>query len=385
MSAMFFLAISATDIFVSSLPEMVRDFNSTPNHVNLIVSMHYISFAFMSIFSGEFSNRFGRRPILLAGLAIFSIASALIPLVPSINMVIFLRVIQAIGSSFIIIIPRLLLKDCMDEQEQISANGTLLIALIISPAIAPVIGAQLATLWGWKSCFVFSAVLGFVLLDVAIKILPETNFNKITQFAPCRHYWQIYSSLLKNRLFWTLSIFYAAGLGSYSAFIGISSYLYINSWHVSPQTYSLTYIFISAAYLIGNRFMKFLNKKNIKPTTIIGIGIYITAAGSLIVALSIFFSNTVLLIAIVTCGTIFMRTANAISNPPVQVRIINKFPEYSAQSLGITMCLGLLTSGLSVSMVTIFHNTPLIGLIIVSGFFALISLTAFYFNRKRLE
>jgi DHA1 family bicyclomycin/chloramphenicol resistance-like MFS transporter len=97
-------------------------------------------------------------------------------------LIILLRVVQAFGCAVIIIVPRLVLKDCMDEREQITANGILLMGLIISPAIAPVIGAYLAKFWGWRSCFALSGVFGIILVVWGYFVLPETNRNQLLHF-----------------------------------------------------------------------------------------------------------------------------------------------------------------------------------------------------------
>jgi len=82
MTAMFFLGSSATDIYISSLPEMVRAFHASATTVNLTLSLYSLGIAFAVLFVGEFSGKFGRRATLLYGVATFSIASLLIAVIP---------------------------------------------------------------------------------------------------------------------------------------------------------------------------------------------------------------------------------------------------------------------------------------------------------------
>jgi DHA1 family bicyclomycin/chloramphenicol resistance-like MFS transporter len=119
MTILFFLGVSATDIYVPSLPQMVKDFHTVPSNVNLTISSFSMSIAFFVLFTGEISNRYGRRRVLIAGVTIFGIAAFLMSIINNLWLMILLRSIQAIGAAVILIVPRLILKDSMNEQEQI--------------------------------------------------------------------------------------------------------------------------------------------------------------------------------------------------------------------------------------------------------------------------
>lgn len=386
LTAMMMLGVSATDIYIASLPQMVIDFHSKPDTINLTLSSFSIAIAFGVLFIGEISSRYGRRNTLITGVTCFTIASFLIAIVPSVKLIIFFRIIQALGCSTITIIPRQIFKDSMDENEQISANGVLLMALIISPAIAPVIGAFLAQHLGWKSCFVFSGIFGAILLYRTYKILPETNTTPISKFTPIMDYSKNYFSLLTNRAFITLTMLYACGVAAYYSFIGISSYLYISYWHFSPLRYSYVFIWVSLAYFLGNLIMRILNKRRMEPVSLIGIGVYSTLGGAMLVIFSavILPKGSNILIFMVTFSILFMRLANAEINPPVQAKIMNKFNDISAQALGLNFCIGYLLSSLAMYLVTVLPFSPLANMAIMSSGFILLCTFAFVYNRDLL-
>jgi len=379
---MFFLGVSATDIYIASLPQMVADFHSTPQTVNLTLSSYSIGIAFGVLFTGELSNRFGRRKVLLWGVSCFSIAAGLITFAPTIWGIIILRVIQSFGCAVILIVPRLILKDCMDEREQVHANGVLLMGLIISPAIAPVLGAYIATYLSWHYCFLFSAVAGFILVAITKKILPETNLERISRIPSLQRYLKGYLSLLKNRIFITLTLIYASGVGAYFAFIGISSYLYIGYLHISPIKYSYVFLGLSAAYLTGNQLMQLLNRKKAPLVNIIGIGVYSTASGVVILIITLFFDNLTVIALLATIGVLLMRVANALINPPTQIKIMSHFHTQSAQALGLNMCIGFSVNSLATYMVTMLPTYPLLSFVLTSGIFIGICLAAYKLNHK---
>ena len=178
MASMFFMGMAGTDIYISALPRMVSEFKTTPNVVNLTISIYTIGVAIFVVFADVLSNRFGRKPIILTSLSIYTVTSFLISVSPSVWLIIALRFIQSLVG-LLFICTRQVLKDIMDQREQVRANGIILAGLIISPAIAPVIGAYLTHHLGWRSCFVFNGLLGSVILGFTLKILPETNHSKL--------------------------------------------------------------------------------------------------------------------------------------------------------------------------------------------------------------
>jgi hypothetical protein len=153
---------------------------------------------------------------------------------------------------------------------------------------------------------------------------------------------------------------------------------------MSPQHYSMLYLWLSGAYLSGNQIMQYLNGKSLAADKIIRIGVYSTVFGALVVSSAWFLSTAEVALIVVTAGVFFMRAANALINPPTQIRIMSHFNQDSAQALGLNMCLGFTLSSCAISLVTLFANQPLTGLILVSGFFALLAGGIYHFNRKIL-
>lgn len=385
LTCMLFMTMAATDIYVPSLPEMVNYFHTTSTIINFTLSVYSLGIAIGVLFVGELSNRFGRRNILIYGSILFTIMAFSIAASHNIYLIIFLRFIQSLATSTIIIVPRLILKDCMDEREQIKSNGILLIGLIVSPAIAPVIGAYLAHYFHWQMCFIANGVFALILTLICIKMIPETNQKRIEKFDTLSNYVTSYISIFKSRTFLALTIIYSGAVGAYYGFISVSSYLYINDWHWTSVNYSYLYLIISAAYLIGNVYMQKLNKKRIDPIKIISMGVYSTLLGVIILSLSIFFFHTVWIAALlVSLGVIFMRAANAIINPTTQVRMMTLFSDKSAQALGLNMFLSFFMSSVTTYLTTIFPQYPLQSLVIVSLVFIIIAVLAFAMNKKLL-
>lgn len=363
------LGVSSTDIYVSSLPQMAKDFGASPNLVNLTISLYTLAMAASVLFTGILSNRFGRRKTILSGILAFTIASFMIGAASSIHLVILFRIIQAIGCGFIAIVPRLVLKDTMTANEQVHATGILTMGIVLSPAIAPSIGALLAKYWGWRSCFDLSGIGGIIMLIIGYFIIQETNTTPIKQLKSVFSYGKEYFNLLKDQVCVYITVFNAFTFAIYFVFIGISSYLFIDTLQMTPLMYSYLFIIIAMGYFAGNSLMMVLNKHHFSPIKIMNIGIYTSLVGLFFLISSVIFTNKLAIIISVTGGVIIMRAASALIIAPAQVKILEHFKERGALALGMSSAMQFACASIAISLVALFHNSALSGLIGVSIMF----------------
>ena len=364
------LAVSSTDIYISSLPQMTIDFNTSPNLINLTISIYTLTMAVTVLFAGILSNRFGRRKIILLGIISFTIASFLISTANSIYVVILLRVVQAFGCACLAIVTRLVLKDTMSAKEQVHATGILVMGIVLSPAIAPSVGAFLAQHWGWKSCFDLSGIGGIILSIAGYFIVQETNATPVKQLNSFHSYILDYGKLLSDKICVYFAILNSFTFAIYFVFIGISSYLFIDHYQMSPLVYSYLFIVIALGYFGGNSLMMLLNRRHHSQLAIINMGIYASMVGLFVLLASLLMTNNKIgAIIAITAGVIIMRAASALIIAPAQVRILEHFKERGALALGLSTAAQFGCASLAVSLVAIFHQTALLSLVGVTIIF----------------
>lgn len=382
MILLLFVSQACTDIFVPGLPEMSHEFASSIKQMNLTISVYIYAQAFFFLIIGVISDLFGRRRVLLACIPLQIIASFAIAMTNSLTLLIILRVIQALGSSAIYIILRLVIKDTLTKEEQIHATGMLLIGLVLSPALAPVIGAHLINWWNWRACFIIiGASMTGLVIWLAI-LLPETNL-RIQQFRnefSFKAQLANYTGVLQDRLFIMLIILVGGTFASYYGFIAISSYMYIDEYHTSNTLYSYTYVAIAAAYLLGNRIMLWLNKEQVRPWRIIQYGLIISCIGVTVMISSLFGQTHIFLIlGLATFGSLLIRLATAFINPPIQVLVMNYFGNAGSNAIGLLSCLQYVFAGFGTAVVSGLPFVPSVNLVVSSILFTLISLVGYYF------
>ena len=124
---------------------------------------------------GPLSDRFGRRPVLLAGLALTAAASVLAISVGTVGSLIVARVLQAFGASAGIVVSRAIIRDLFDRNRAASMIGLVATVMVVVPTLGPLIGGLLDTGFGWESIFLFTAITSAMVVVWAAIALPETR------------------------------------------------------------------------------------------------------------------------------------------------------------------------------------------------------------------
>lgn len=186
------------DTYLPSFHEIGEKLNATPLEVQQTLSVYLFSFALMTLWHGAISDRFGRRNVILVALGLFAVASAGCTLATSIEHLWFWRAMQGMTAGAGIVISRAIVRDLFDgaAAQRLMSQMTMMFAL--APAIAPVVGGWLQTLFGWRSVFAFLVVSTAALWLACWKLLPETlPPEKRQSLRPAylgRTYWAVMTS-----------------------------------------------------------------------------------------------------------------------------------------------------------------------------------------------
>ncbi|MEB0033144.1 MFS transporter [Undibacterium sp. RTI2.1] len=387
MVLLLFSTQACTDIFLSGLPLIAREFGVSMDVSNLTISVYNYSQAFFVLFIGVVSELWGRRSVVLSCLLIHIAASVWIALCTAMPAMIALRAAQALGSAAVYIVLRLIIKDTMDKKAQIHATGLLVVGLVLSPILAPVLGAWIVKVSNWRNCFWAIALFEIPLFAWAWVVICESNHRQKefrANFSMKTHLLSYYS-VLENNYFLGLALIVGAAFAAFYAFISISSFMYINQYGMSETNYAYLFIGIALAYLLGNRMMSKLNASNVTPQKIVGIGIYTSMLGTSVILAQMFTHDTMLTVGLITLGTCLLRLATALINPPVQVIVTNYFRDKGAHALGLLTCIQYCFAGIGTMVVSDLSFQPSANFTISTVGFITLSLMGYLFvSRKTL-
>jgi DHA1 family bicyclomycin/chloramphenicol resistance-like MFS transporter len=385
MVLLLFATQACTDIFLSGLPMIAKEFGATMEVTNLTISIYNYSQAVVVLFIGVISDLRGRRATILTCLALHIGATIWIALSSSISWIIIMRVLQATGSAAVYIILRLIIKDTMDKKAQIHATGLLVVGLVLSPILAPVLGAWIIHLSGWRNCFWAIALFEAPLFAWAWMTISETNHKQAAFRSSFRlkNHFLSYVAVLQERYFLGMALIVGSVFAAFYAFISISSYLYINQFGMQQTSYAYVFIGIAVSYLIGNRLMSKLNADNLPPQRIIGLGISVSLVGAACILGELVTRHPLVIIALITLGTCLLRLATALINPPAQVVVTNHFHERGSHALGMLTCVQYSFAAIGTMVVSGLPLTPSGNFMFSTSLFVALSLVGYLFAFKR--
>ncbi len=241
------------DIFLPSLPDMTREFNTGVSQIQLTLSVFIAGFAFAQLIYGPLSDHYGRRPVLLGGIILYFAASLLCLTGTSIHALIAGRFLQALGACAGPVLSRAIVRDIYPRDQAPRILATMASAVSIAPALGPLLGGFLHARFGWHSNFVVMALFGAVLLLASWKLLPETNRQKDQHALSPLHMLGNYGRLLTDPVFLgstlTLSFLFA---GMFS-FISGGSFVLIDVIGVRPEHFGFCFAAVIAGFMIGSQ------------------------------------------------------------------------------------------------------------------------------------
>jgi DHA1 family bicyclomycin/chloramphenicol resistance-like MFS transporter len=162
------------DTYIPAFSGIAHSLGATPVQMQQTLSAYLFGFAFMSLFHGAISDSLGRRPVVLWGLAAFTLASAGCALSQSIGQLVFFRAMQGLTTGAGIVVARAVVRDMFDPTQAQKVMSQITIYFGVAPAIAPIMGGSLFVHLGWHSVFWFLTGVGIILWIANYKLLPET-------------------------------------------------------------------------------------------------------------------------------------------------------------------------------------------------------------------
>jgi DHA1 family bicyclomycin/chloramphenicol resistance-like MFS transporter len=162
------------DTYIPAFAGIARALHATPVEMQQTLSAYLFGFAFMNLFHGALSDSFGRRPVVLWGIAVFTLASAGCALSQTVGQLVFFRAVQGLSTGAGIVVSRAVIRDMFPPWQAQKVMSQVTIYFGVAPAIAPIIGGWLFVHAGWASIFWFLTGVGVVLWLWNFKLLPET-------------------------------------------------------------------------------------------------------------------------------------------------------------------------------------------------------------------
>jgi len=330
---------------VPSLPLLAAMFAAPAGAVQLILTLFLAGIAVGQLVCGPISDRFGRRPVLIAGLVLFLAGTGVWGLAWSLPMLIFGRVIQACGGCAGMVLGRAIVRDLFDRERSASAIATITMAMSLAPSISPAIGAYLAEWIGWRADFALLGVLGAAILVLTITRLEETHRNPVPTSPAAMS--RSFVLLLRSPAFLGFALTTAFTSASWFSFLASAPYLLSQVLHEPPSTYGLMILMPMAAYILGNAGVTRLSVGiGSGPLLILGLALSLVSGVMLAVWCLVGLSAWSLFVPMAISSV-----GNGLSQPPAIAAGLSVYPRIAGSASGLLGFLQMMTAALGTWLV----------------------------------
>jgi len=348
----------STDIYLPALPGMGSFFGVSADLTNLTLVLFFVIFSFGMLVWGPLSDKYGRRPILLFGLILYIAASIACAAAWGIWPLIIFRCLQAAGGSAASAVATAMVKDVYEGRRQESVLAVVQSMVVLSPAIAPVLGAFMLPYTSWRGLFAVLGIIGVVSLAGAL-LLTETIPVRSTRSVAASL--RRIGTVIKNPGFAALLLVFSLVSTASLAFIADSSYIYEDSFGLSQQWYSFYFAFNALALIAGPFLYLRLSRSFSRGSVIVASFVTMIAGGVLIFFLG---STGPLVFALVLFPASLM---SACVRPPGAYLMLSQQKEDTGSAAALINCAGLLFGSAGMALVSMDAESLVHGLGMIYG------------------
>lgn len=251
IAAMTAVGPISIDMYLPAFPLMEREF--AEQGVERTMASYLIGIALGQLFYGPISDRFGRKPPMYFGFALYVIGGLGCVFATSMTMLIVMRVFQALGACAALVIGRAIVRDRCQPEEAARAFSTLMMIISLGPIVAPTLGGWVVTVFGWRAVFVFQAVMGAVLLVAMHRMMTESRDPAHVVPLSLAQIARSYGGLLSDRQFLGYSLIAGFSIGTLFCFVSGSPMVMTDLYGLSPQQFGWMIGANGVAFMVASR------------------------------------------------------------------------------------------------------------------------------------
>jgi DHA1 family bicyclomycin/chloramphenicol resistance-like MFS transporter len=359
LAALAMIGPFTIDTYLPSFPHIAADFSATPAQLQQTLSLYLFTTALMTLFHGTLSDSFGRRPVILASLAVYILASAGCALASGLPQLLFWRAVQGLAAGAGIIVGRAIIRDSREGPEAQKLMSWVTMIFGLAPAVAPVIGGWLQGLAGWRSIFWFLAALGAGLFAATVLRLPETHPAAARQPFRAAVLMQNYGRLGRDLKLVLLCLTIAFNFSGFFLYVVSAPAVIYDLLGLGETDFAWLFVPGIAGVMIG-AYLSGRSARALPPARAVGLGYVVMAAAA---ALNLAYCAgwppalpwTVLPVMLYTVGMSF-------AMPGASLLALDLFPRLRGMTSSLQGFAHSLFAGLTAGLVSPFVSASALGL-----------------------
>ena len=285
LAALTAITALSIDMSLPAQPTLAATFNVSSATAQLTLSVFLIGFACAQLITGYLSDAFGRRRIMLGGLALFTLSGIACALSPTIETLIAFRALQGIGAAAAPVVARAMVRDTQPAEQAARLLSTMLAALAVAPMIAPVIGGALLEIVSWRAIFATLAGCGVILFCLVNWTLVETHPHERRLTPSARGLIRGYAEFFRTRGVRLPMLISCASFAGLFGYVAASPFVLMGGYHVAATSYGYYFATTAFALMLGSLFGGRLLRAGRSPGAMLVIGgTFLLVGGVLVVA-----------------------------------------------------------------------------------------------------
>lgn len=360
-------------VIIPALPATARAMDISISTVQLTITLYLIGLSIGQLVYGPLSDRFGRRPVLLVGMTLFTVASIITALAPDPEILVGARILQSLGGCSGLVLGRAAVRDSATPDKAAGQLALLTLTMSMVPAIAPAIGGFITAYIHWRASYVLLAAIGGLTLAWTVLALPETNRDQATG-SSVSLLWRGYARLIRSRVFLGFALGGALSTTSFYGFMAAAPFIFENHLGQRPQDVGLYYLILMVGVACGSLAANRMSK-------VVSLRVGVTVANAITVVGAIGFALANLLDAVtvpIIVGTItFFMVGAGMTSPFALAGSVSADPRIIGAASGLygfcqmgfgmlcTVVVEVWSPGAIYPVSTILLASSLVGMIVI--------------------
>ncbi len=251
LGALSMVSPFSIDTFFPSFHAIAAEFHLSPWEIQQTLSVYMVPLAFMSLIQGPLSDAIGRRPVVLVGLALYTLASVGCVWSPNFTTLLAFRVVQGMTAGVGMIVGRAVIRDLHEGPQAQKLMSLVVMIFAFAPAVAPVIGGWIHVTLGWRSVFGFMVLIGIALTVGSFLTLPETHPKEKRSRLHAGELARTAWSVIRNKEFITLAVAMGANFAAMMSFVGAAPAVVLDHWHLRETQFAWLFAPIIGGFVVG--------------------------------------------------------------------------------------------------------------------------------------
>lgn len=369
------------DMYLPGFPAIARYLHTSTAQVALSLSSFFIGISAGQLIYGPLLDRFGRKRPLYAGLVIYIMASVGCILVRTIDQLIILRFVEAIGSCAAAVASVAMVRDLFPVKDNAKVFALLMLVVGVSPMIAPAVGGYVTAAFGWQWVFIILAGIALIILVVVFFSLPESYTPDPTFSMKPRNILKNFGAVIIEPQFYTYAVSGAFAFSGLFAYVAASPLVFMDVFKVNGKTYGLIFALLSIGFIgssqVNSVLLRRFSSQQIIP---VALSTQVIVALVFVIGASLHWYNMV-----ATIGMIFLfLCCVGMTNPNAAALSLAPFSRNAgtASSLMGAMQLGIgALASIGVGMFSAYSALPMAGIMAMTSVLALL---VFLFGRRQI-